>query len=161
MISYSQFKKSYSKKYVALNIDEESSVLLRTYAQGYGFDLSSTYGGDSIDPNDFEFHTTIFYTTTYHDTPVETRTIPAVKLIPSHIELLGENRDIPVIRLKLTDELLKIRNYFESLGYKDAWSEYKPHISLSYVRKPYDISGIKLPDFEITASTLTIKNQVM
>lgn len=159
MLTFKQYLSTFEKKFVYINFTEETNALLMEYAISNGFDLGMKYNGDVQSPSDFRFHTTIFYTSNAHNTPTETIKVDPFRVIPSHLELLGENHDVPVIKLKMGGMLSKIRKSFEDQGYKDTWGEYKPHITLSYNRKPYKLAAISLPKFPIVVSCFSIENQ--
>lgn len=160
MITFKKFINSFEKKYVCLNIIGQSADDLRMYAISNGFDLTTKFDGSKQSANDFDFHVTLFYTETSHfNKNVDVKLNKPITLIPDRLDLLGENKDIPIILLKKTDDLLELREIFKKQGYKDKWNTYLPHISLSYVRKNYDIKNIKLPTFNIVASSISIDSQ--
>lgn len=159
MISFSEFLRDFKQKYVCLCVSEVSSKQLREYAQALGFDLSVSFSGEIRDPEDYEFHITIFHTTTFHNTPNQVLSIAPVEVIPDHFELLGENKDIPVLKVR-TDNITSFRGLFEQQGYRDKWPSWKPHISLSYNRKQYDLSNLPLPDFKIFVDKLKIEDAI-
>lgn len=50
------------RKYVAVIYNDESQKLLRDWCNDNGFDLSYTYSGNRQEDEEFDFHTTVFYT---------------------------------------------------------------------------------------------------
>lgn len=146
------------RKYVAVIYDDDSQKKLREWATDNGFDLTVKYDGDEQDPEDFDFHTTIFYsmneTNLRNGMTGETPT----EVIITGIKFLGENEDIPVLSLSFSGGLKDIREYFERLGLEDEWPTYKPHISLSYAKKQIDISNIKLPGFRPKFNKIKIRD---
>ena len=158
MISFSDYIKQFSKKFVCIEFDPATNAALYKFATDGGFDLSTKYDGSTQDPKQFKFHTTVFYTTTEHITPASEIEINMV-LKPKKFELLGKDHDVPVIKLKVNDQLQQIRDILKKQGYRDAWPTYKPHISLSYKKGKYDLSNLELPRFDIVATKLTIQNQ--
>jgi len=159
MISFKQYLSKFNKKYVCVSFTDETNKSLREYALKNGFDLSVKYNDEKQDPNDFKFHMTIIYTSNRLNAPNGNIEISNFNVQPNKLELLGENKNIPVIKIKLDNKLKEIREFFTELGFKDNWPSYKPHISLSYKRQLYDLSKIELPDFPIEINSLTIKNQ--
>lgn len=139
-------------KYVAVIYDKPTQQNLREWATTNGFDLGYGYSGEPIDPNQYEFHTTVFYTNNPHE---QTDPYPGYKLIekgqsfPTQFHLLGENQDVPVIKVEPTGMLATLRQKYERMGYKEKWDSYIPHISISYARKPVDFSKMQLPTFPL------------
>lgn len=159
MLSFKQYLTQFSKKFVCILFTEETNELLRRFAMDNGFDLTVKYDGSAQKPEQYKFHITTFYTTSVHNTPNQIIKLDPFELKPSHFELLGENHDVPVIKIKNEGGVKELRNSFVDQGYKDSWPDYKPHISLSYERKKYDMSKLKLPDFPIIADRFSIENQ--
>lgn len=146
------------RKYVAVVYDDISQKKLRKWATDNGFDLTTKFDGEKQEPEDFDFHTTIFYSTNEanlrHGILKETPT----EVIITGIKFLGENKDIPVLSLSLSGGLKDIREHFEGLGLEDEWPTYKPHISLSYAKKQIDVSNIKIPDFRPKFDKIKIRD---
>lgn len=149
----------FEKKFVCLNYTPETNKLFFDFATKNNFDLSVKYDGSSQDPKDFRFHTTIYYTTNKLDSKNQTIEIEEFEVTPDHFELLGVDKDIPVLKLKNKGKIRELRNCFADQGYKDSWPDYKPHISLSYEKKNYNLKNINLPDFSITACSFTVEKQ--
>jgi hypothetical protein len=76
---------------------------------------------------------------------------------PVKFKLLGDEKDIPVLVVSSPD-IKNIREEMVSNGLMDKWPDYIPHISLSYVRKDYDLTEIKLPDFMMNFGHLKIED---
>jgi hypothetical protein len=148
-------EKTAGRKYVAVVYDEETQAKLRDWCMENGFDLSKSYGGMDQNPDEFEFHTTVFYSE--NEVAMKNEILPLTRgeAFPSKFKLLGENNDIPVLLISSAD-LNDIRDEYERKGLKDKWPDYLPHISLSYVRKDYDLSGLKLPEFRMKFGELKI-----
>jgi 2'-5' RNA ligase len=158
MKTFRQFieEKSTSRKYVAIVYDDETQQKLRKWCEENGFDLTKSYSGDDQAPEDFEFHTTIFYSE--NESNIENSiTSTSGDVEATGFKLLGENNDIPVLRVRGGD-LDILRRTFEHMGLKDKWPTYIPHISLSYVKKDYDLSGMKVPDFRMNFGELKIED---
>lgn len=135
------------RKYVAIIYDKDSQKKLREWAVDNGFDLTKNYSGEGQKPEDFEFHTTIFYTTNEVDLRNKKIKIDPSEVTIEGIKFLGENEDVPVLKLELSGDIKEIREAFEDLGLEDQWPSYQPHISLSYAREKRDVSNIKMPTF--------------
>lgn len=158
MKPFKAFLKTLNKKYVCLQFDSESNKKLKEYAEANGYDLSVKFNGDKQDPSDFDFHVTIFFTTSEHDTATGEYQIKPFDVSFTGFDLFGENKDVAVLKVKVGKELSAIRNRFEMMGYKDSWGEYKPHVTLSYDKSEKN-ADIKLPDFTVKAVKIIIENQ--
>lgn len=158
MISFKQYLSNFNKKYVCVEFTTDTNNRLRNYCLKNGFDLSVNYEGDKQDPKDYKFHTTIFFTTTKHDDKDEVIKLNKFELIPTRLDLLGPDKDVPVLKLNMNDELNNLREIFIKKGYRDSWDNYIPHISLSYNRQQYNLSNIELPTFPIVVNELKISS---
>ena len=158
MMRFKQFmEEKTSKKYVAVQYDEATQRKLRKWAMDNGFDLTTKYDGSTQRPEDFDFHTTIFFTTTEHAIPNHVKTIaPGSIAKVVDIMMLGVNNDIPVLKVEspMIDRIRK--HYEETYGMKDAWPEYKPHVSVSYSKNLPNLENVKLPDFELTFNQIKV-----
>jgi 2'-5' RNA ligase len=146
------------RKYVAVEYDDESQKKLREWALDNGFDLTAKFNGEKQEPEDFDFHTTIFYTT--NEVPLRNRVMPqsSSEVIITGIKFLGEDEDIPVLSVSLSGAIKDIREHFERLGLEDKWPSYQPHISLSYAKKRVDTDKIVLPNFRPKFDRIVIKD---
>lgn len=146
------------KKYVAVLFNNETSMRLTRWAKKQGFDLSISYSGDAS--NDWEWHITLIYSTTEHLLPVlGVRPLPLeLKVKPTDFDLFGEDKDIPVLQLE-QEPLNRFRKIYQDVyDMEDAWPEWKPHISLSYLRKKWDLSHTELPDFPLIVDRIKVEN---
>lgn len=159
MISFKQFISEFEKKFVCLYFDEATNKKLMKYAMDNGFNLSVKYDGTSQQPKDFDFHITVYYSSSTHNDPDQDIKLDKFEVKPDHFAALGENHDVPVLKLKNEGQIKNIRDMFTSQGYTDNWPDYKPHISLSYERKPYSFKDMKLPDFPIVVDRLSVRKQ--
>jgi 2'-5' RNA ligase len=146
------------RKYVSVQYDKESQAKLRDWALKNGFNLSVKYNGEEQDPKEFDFHTTVFYSTNEINLRNKTVKIPPTEVTITKIKFLGDNQDIPVLAIEPTDGIKDLREHFESLGLEDKWPSYQPHISLSYAKEQKDTSEIKLPDFKPKYDKLIIED---
>lgn len=146
-----------SKKYVAIQFTEETNNKLKKYAIDNGFDLSVDYEGNTTD-DDFDFHTTVFYTNNMVDLEDGKKEAPSITAKVKSLAMLGKDNDVPV--LLLDDGFLPIRKEYEKKGLKDEWPSWKPHISLTYSKDNIpDISKMKLPTFPIVAEYIKVVTQ--
>lgn len=146
------------RKYVAVQYDKESQDKLREWALKNGFDLSVKYSGEKQDPKEFDFHTTVFYSVNESNIRNISKRLPPTEVTITKIKFLGEEEDIPVFEIALTNGIKELREYFEDLGLEDKWPSYQPHISLSYAKEKRDVSDIKLPDFKPKYDKLIIED---
>lgn len=143
------FKEFTSKrKFVVVQYDKESQRKLREWAQSNGFDLSVNYNGEEQDPKDFDFHTTIFYSSNKTLLRNETSRVEPTEVKITGIKFLGKDKDVPVLTISASGGILNLRRYYGGLGLEDEWPSYQPHISVSYAKKNIDISDVKLPNFK-------------
>ena len=146
------------RKYIAVKYDEASQKKLREWATNNGFDLSVKYNGEEQSPEDFDFHTTIFFTTNEVNLRNQVILKKPTEVTITGIKFLGENEDVPVLTVSASGGINELRRYYEDLGLEDQWPSYQPHISLSYAKKQVDVSGMKLPDFKPTYDRVEIKD---
>lgn len=146
------------RKYVAVQYDKESQDKLRDWATKNGFDLSVKYNGDKQDPKEFDFHTTIFYSTNEINLKNKEQKVKPTEVTITGIKFLGEDKDVPVLSVAVSGGIKDLRQQFEDLGLEDQWPSYLPHISLSYAKKQIDTSKMKLPDFKPKYDKLTIED---
>lgn len=146
------------RKYVAVQYDKESQDKLRDWATKNGFNLSVNYSGEEQDPKKFDFHTTVFYSTNEVNLKNKITKLPPTEVTISKIKFLGEDKDVPVLAIEVTDGIKELRKQFENLGLEDKWPSYQPHISLSYAKEKIDTSKLKLPDFKPKYDKLIIED---
>lgn len=160
MITFKKFlTESINKKFVCLSFDAETNKKLKKYAESNGFNLGVDYSGNEIDPNSYKFHLTVYYTFNRVAAPDNIPNITPFEVEAKKLELLGKDRDVPVILIKKNDNLLKIREFFTAHGFKDVWPTWKPHVSLSYEKKNYNINSLKLPDFNLVVDKIEVQDQ--
>jgi len=135
------------RKYVSVQYDNESQKKLREWATKNGFDLSVNYSGEKQNPENFDFHTTIIYSSNEVNMRNQEIKQSPTEVIITGIKFLGEDEDIPVLTISVSGGIKDIRQRYEDLGLEDQWPSYLPHISLSYSKKKVDTKGMKLPDF--------------
>jgi hypothetical protein len=158
MIKFKDFmEKAPTEKYVAVQYDAATQRKLRAWAKENGFDLTAKYDGTKQDEEDFDFHTTIFFTTSKHDLPNHIKAIaPSGTAKVVDIMMLGVNNDIPVLKIE-SPMIARLRNHYADVyDMKDAWPEYKPHVSVSYSKDLPDMKKVKLPTFELTFNEIKV-----
>lgn len=146
------------KKYVAVQYDEKSQKLLRQWCKDNGFDLTYKYSGERQKEEDFDFHTTIFFTNNEIYLKNETQTITPPGMVKiTGIKMLGINKDVPVFTIESKD-IMKLRNYYEGLGLEDQWEEYIPHISVCYGKNSVNIDDVRIPDFNVYFDQIVVED---
>lgn len=159
MLTLAEFL-SHKRKYIAAIYNEETQANMRKWCADNGFDLTKSFGDKDIKPEEFKFHTTIFYSESIHNIANEQRKLDkpfAVK--PFAFDLLGPEKDVPVLKVD-GHKLYKEREYYESeFDMRDKWASYLPHVSLTYVRNSAtDFSKIKLPKFKLWVDQIDIED---
>jgi hypothetical protein len=146
-------------KYVAIICDQSTQTKLINYCIKNNFNLEKSYDDEQQSPEDFEFHVTIFFTNSLHKIEnKEEQLNDVISANPIKLEVFGQNKDVPVLKVE-GDGISKLRKYFEkTYNMTDEWPDFKPHISLSYDRKPYNVDEIELPDFPIYFDKLVIRS---
>lgn len=137
-----------TRKYVNIQYTKETQDNLRKWAMDQGFDLTANYDGTTQKAESFDFHSTIFYTTSRHAMTGGVTEITPKIAKPIGFKMLGRESDVPVIKLA-QDNIIKIRQHYEEMGMKDEWPEYQPHISLSYGKSFPDVKTVDLPTFDL------------
>lgn len=145
------------RKYIEIVYDDVTQGYLREFCQENGFDLSIRYDKEKQDPEDFIFHTTVWFTSSEH--AFENKSLSCdIAVEATDFSLLGENQDILVLDIK-SPELLKVRQDF---GHKyqmiDQWPDYRPHITVCY-KWNQDLPSIELPKEPLRADRINIKRQ--
>lgn len=158
MIRFKDFmEENKTTKYVAVQYDKQTQRKLMAWAKDNGFDLETKYDGTKQNEDDFDFHTTIFFTTSKHNLPNHTKTItPSGTAKVVDIMMLGVNNDIPVLKIESPMVLQLRKHYAETYGMEDQWPEYKPHVSISYSKNLPDMNKVKLPTFELTFDEIKV-----
>lgn len=154
-MKFRDFLRSVRRKYIAVKFTTETEKNLRNYALENSFDITKNYNGED---KEFDFHCTVFYSESVHQLKNGVYTIEQFNLKPSGFDLFGEDKNIPVLKISSEGKILKLRTFFEDMGMKDKWDEYKPHITLSYNFKEGKLPNLKLPDFDIVVNRLIIED---
>lgn len=146
-----------NKKYISIVYDIITQNLLREWCETNNLDLSFKFNGTRQKSTEFEFHTTILYSSNLSNISNANFGLPARRVIPIGFDIFGENREIPVLLLEQTS-LLGIKTYYETLGLKDYYPIFNPHISLSYSTVKYSLHKLKFPEFELFFDKLIIED---
>lgn len=147
-----------SPKVVMLFASKETQRALSAWCNGAGFDRSKTHGGTPINPDDFDFHATIIATTNAVTMPTGEHQIPGAALLANGFEVLGKDGNTPVLLLSADGFLADLRrHYVNTYRAEPTFSEFKPHVSLSY---SWDgapaIDGMAVPDFPLVFDRIVV-----
>lgn len=144
-------------KYIEVQYDPVTQGYLREWCADNGFDLSIKFNGTRQNPDDFDFHSTVWFTTSKHQ--LENGTLECdVDVTPTGFSLFGDNENILVLNVE-SDGLQDIRDYYGAeYDMEDEWPDYNPHITVCYNYKG-DLPTIDLPNMDLVADKLNIRTQ--
>lgn len=126
-----QLQISPEKKYIEVIYDDQSQALLREFCNLNGFDLSIRWDKTTQDPDDFDFHSTIWYTQSEHQLANRSITFEFTAS-PTNFALFGENQNILVLEID-SEDLHRLRNYYgRKYAMQDQYPDYRPHITVCY-----------------------------
>src|SRR5579872_1120015 len=100
------FESVLNKKYVSFKLDDKSCKHLKKYCHENDIDLQYDMFGNKVDFDNLDFHLTIMFSTNSSNIPNKIENIKPIKLSPISMDLFGGNKDILVIKIKVTSELL-------------------------------------------------------
>ena len=146
------------RKYICAVYDKMTQAKLAAWCIENGFDITVGYGGVKQKASDFEFHSTIVYSQSYHAIPNDMIKVKKTLVKPIEMVYLGEKGDIPVI--KISDTALAAHHdlLVKEFDVKEKWPDFKPHISVSYVPTDRDLKAIALPRFPIYFDKIKIED---
>lgn len=145
------------RKYIEVQYNPITQGYLREYCADNGFDLSVRFDGSKQDPEKFDFHSTVWFTTSEHKLKNGTLSVN-ITAAPTGFALFGENKNILVMEIE-SKGLQSIRDHYGSeYGMEDEWPDYRPHITLCY-NYTGDLPTVDLPDIPLVADRLNIKTQ--
>lgn len=134
--------------FVCFEVSESSCKDLEDWCKSVGFDLTKNFNGDPIDK--FDFHVTIYYTHPYVKIPQKQEKIEPIKTRVTGIDLFGQEKNIPVLKIEVTPEMQTVRNEYTKLGLTSEFPTWETHVSVSYnYKNEVDINSIELPKFDI------------
>lgn len=162
MIAFKEFlEKKLNRKCVMLMYDHDVQIKLRQFCLDHGLDICKNYEKEEISPEEFEFHTTIYYSDTSSSQPLEDGEYPCEEVIthPIKFDRLGkEEKNCLCLCLEVTPSLERLRHkYAEEYGMSDSWPTYKPHITLSYNGTTTNFPPI-MPKFPLRASRIKVSS---
>jgi hypothetical protein len=145
------------KKYIEVQYDAVTQGYLREYCAENGFDLSIKFDGSKQNPEDFDFHSTVWFTTTEHR--LKNGTSPTnIMARAKNFALFGEKENILVLELD-SEDLHALRElYGFAHDMEDMYPDYRPHITVCY-NWTGGIPDVEIPKEPLTADRLNIKKQ--
>ena len=137
MKNFSKFLALYKKKFVCLELDNESQLAMTEWCRNNNFDISKNYSGEIV--NNFDFHVTVFFSQSNHFLPSGVYDISPIGIDFKKFSLFGVNKDVAVLEIEKTPELIAYREFFEDhIKMKDSWGKWKPHMTISYEYRKFD-----------------------
>jgi hypothetical protein len=155
-----QLTENPKKKYIEAQYSAVTQGYLQEYCADNGFDLSTRFDGSEINPDDFDFHTTVWFTTTEHIMPNVESDVNIDDITPMGFALFGPEETILVLEIE-SEKLTEIRETIGAeYGMQDMWPEYRPHITLSYSYHEGVLPEVEFPNADLLdADKLKVKDQ--
>lgn len=148
------------RKYIEVQYNDETQSQLRAFCERHGFDLGVRFDKTRQDPEDFDFHSTIWFTTTEHQMNNVSQFVN-VEAYPKNFTLFGDDQNILVIELDSEDLHAMREEIGAEFEMKDMYPDYRPHITVCYAYEgdapPNEI--LSELDVPLVADTLNIKKQ--
>lgn len=153
-----QLNEQPKKKYIEVQYSALTQGYLREYCTTHGFDISTKFDGKKIDPDEFDFHSTVVFSSSEHIIDNSEMDVH-VMVYPKNFALFGEKQNILVLEIE-SPALLSLREYFvNEYDMQDEFPDYRPHISLSYNYEG-ELPDVELPNADLLeADRLKIKDQ--
>jgi hypothetical protein len=133
-----------TETFVSLIPDNDTIKKLQIYCIENHIPQTKDYSGNELQ-NDFDYHLTLYFCEDDNLLREETVNIRPITLDILSIEFLGENKDIPVLKLKMTDELNSYVTAGIKAGLSSKFLEFLPHVSLSYDKNV--LENLQMPFF--------------
>ena len=145
------------QKFIEVVYSPTTQGYLREYCLDNGFDLTVNYDGSQIDADDFVFHSTVWYTESKHIIKNGEKEV-YVEAFPKKFSLFGEDKNVLVLEVT-SDDLINMHIYYgEKYDMVGTYDDYKPHITLSYNYSGEDLDNLELPNIDLIADKLMIKD---
>lgn len=155
MLRYDQYTKKIAPLYVAAVCDAKTSLLLTEWCSQNDFDTSVDYKGNLQEQ--FKFHSTIMYS--INEQYFEPKILSCnIREYAVEYKVLGKNSDVPVLGTT-ESSLVTYRNKYVNEGWIPSFTIFKPHVSLSYVKRTdYLEKKVQLPSFPIIFDRIEIES---
>ena len=122
-----------SRVVIALIASHDTQNMMRSWATAAGFNLSTDYDGNPREADRFDFHVTLVASANDVFVPETQHMIRPIGLDGIGFDVLGVDRQVPVLKMAESARLLAMRQFFvETYGIEPTFADYKPHVSLSY-----------------------------
>jgi hypothetical protein len=149
---------SYTRKYVSVIYDDNTQKALREWAISNNLDLTTRYSGTSQKVEDFEVHTTIYYSLNHiHMINRVSKLLPSEAFFEG-FDFLGYENDIPVMKIENIGVISQIREFFSGYGIVEEWPSFNPHISLSYARQQINLDTLTKPKFDLIFDRVVVED---
>lgn len=150
----------FERKYIEVQYNDATQKILRDFCERHGFDLGVRFDKTRQDPADFDFHTTVWYTTTEHQMNNVSQVVD-VTAYPRNFTLFGDNQDILVIELDSEDLHAMREEIGAEFEMQDMYPDYRPHITVCYAYQGDAPSDEILGELDtpLVANRLNIKPQ--
>lgn len=149
-----------SRKVVVLVASHDTQNFLKSYADAQGFDLNADYDGNPRSAERFDFHVTLVASANEVFVPETQHVIEPVELTAEGFDVLGKDRQVPVLKLKASTELQVMRQFFvDTYGIEPTFADYKPHVTLSYAWSGTPaLEDLDLPTVPLVFDQLRVKS---
>lgn len=145
-----------SRKYIAIEYDEITQHRLRNWCYNNEIDISQSYSGNSKNPLNFRFHTTLIYSV--NEIKLENKIVNLGKSYKvDAIELAYVTDNIPIIKIESKDIRELIQYYKIVHEITHSYNDHLLHISISY-NSDKDLSDLMLPTFNLSFDKLIIED---
>lgn len=148
-----------SRKIVVLVASHDTQAGLRAWATAAGFNLATDYDGNPRAAERFDFHVTLVASKNEVFVPETQHVISPIGLDAVGFDVLGVDRQVPVLKLSPSLRLATMRQFFvETYGIEPTFADYKPHVSLAYAWAGTPaLDDIDLPDVPLVFDQLRVK----
>lgn len=139
---------------------DKTQSSMRSWCKAQGFNISKSYSGKDIKPEDFDFHITIVASKNPVFVPITQHQIQPIKLKPYGFEALGVEQKVPTIRFEPSTPLKILREfYIKTYGIQPTFENFKPHMTVSYSWKGRPkLDKVSLPTFPLIFDQLIVKD---
>lgn len=143
-----------SKKYIAVIYDAATQKNLLNWSLDQGFDMTLNYEGVKTE-TPFEFHTTIMYSKNriYLEDGIYDIGPHSAEIVRYSILFPGIKTFI--VKSKFIDDLHIV---YDSVGLQHTYSEFVPHVSLTYDRCTMFAEDVIIPSFPLIFDRLIIED---
>lgn len=160
MASFNQFLREAKRKAFLLLPDKQTNINIFNWATEKGFDLTKSYSGRDIRPEEFDFHVTVICSTNDVFVPSKVVDIRPITTTVTGYDILGIEKKVPVWTVDKNKEMVSRREFIEDFySVYDKWPEWKAHLSLSYNwNGTPTLEDLDIPPFSLTFDRVSISD---